>query len=114
MPSNPVRSTPAAHQDPGVQPERTLLSWTRTALLLVVVGGFMLRWTPYYGAVALTLFVAAVVAAGGVTLTQRRRLAHLTWGIAQERYPPAVGTIAGLALTVMVLGVAAMVLLLVS
>ena len=109
-----MRSTPAAHQDPGVQPERTLLSWTRTALLLVVVGGFMLRWTPYYGVIALSLFVAAALAAVGITLTQRRRLVHLTWGIADERYPPAVGTIAGLALTVVVLGVAAMVLLLVG
>lgn len=108
-----MRSTPAAHRDPGVQPERTLLSWTRTALLIVVVGGFMLRWTPYYGAIALTLFVAAVLAAAGITLTQRRRLARLTWGIADERYPPAVGTIAAFALTVVVLGVAAMVLLLV-
>lgn len=114
MPSDPVRSAPAAHQDPGVQPERTLLSWTRTALLLVVVGGFMLRWTPYYGAVALTLFVAAVISAGGITLTQRRRLERLTWGIADGRHPPAVGTIAGLALTVALLGVAAMVLLLVG
>lgn len=109
-----MRTRPTAHQDPGVQPERTLLSWTRTGLLLVVAGGFMLRWAPYHGAAVLTLVVAAVATAGAVSLTQRRRLASATWGIADERYPPALGSIAGLTLAVVTLGIAALVLLLIA
>lgn len=106
-----MRRRPAAHQDPGVQPERTLLSWTRTGLLLVVAGGFMLRWAPYHGATVLTLFLAALAVAGAISITQRRRLALSTWGIAEERYPPALGSIAGLTLAVMGLGLAALIFL---
>ena len=109
-----MRTRPAAHQDPGVQPERTLLSWTRTSLLLVVVAGLLLRWAPYHGAAVLTLFVAALAVAAGVSLTQRHRLITAPWGIADEHYRPAIGSVAGLTLAVMVLGVAALVFLLVT
>ncbi len=94
-----------------MQPERTLLSWTRTSLLLVVVAGFTIRWAPYHGAAVLILFVAALVTAGGISLTHRRRLSSAVRGIAQECYRPAVGSVAGLAAAVAGLGVAALVLL---
>ncbi|WP_120002882.1 DUF202 domain-containing protein [Nesterenkonia muleiensis] len=109
-----MRTRPAAHQDPGVQPERTLLSWTRTALLLVVVAGMTLRWAPYHGPAVLTLFCAALIVAAGISLRHRRRLVSSTWGIADGRYPPAVGSVAGLALAVAALGMVALVLLLVT
>ncbi|GFZ92552.1 hypothetical protein GCM10011359_22410 [Nesterenkonia alkaliphila] len=104
-------SVTVTHQDPGVQPERTLLSWTRTSLLLVVVAGFTIRWAPHHGAAVLILFVAALVTAGGITVTHRRRLNSAVQGIAQERYRPAVGSVAALAAAVAGLGVAALVLL---
>lgn len=103
---------PTAHQDPGVQPERTALSWTRTALLLVVVSGLMLRWAPYYGTAVLTLFGAALAVGAAIWFTQRRRITHSTRGIADECYQPALGSAAGLALAVATLGAAALVLLL--
>lgn len=109
-----MRTSPAAHQDPGLQPERTLLSWTRTALLLVVVAGFLLRWAPYHGTAVLVLFAAALAVGAAITLTHRRRLAGSTWGIAEERYPPAIGSIAALTLALVVLGASALVFLLVT
>ena len=102
------------HQDPGVQPERTLLSWTRTALLLLVVAGFMLRWAPYHGAAVLGLFCGAGLVAAGISLSQRRRLGNAVRGINEERYAPAVGTVAALAVAVVGLGAAALVMLAVT
>lgn len=102
------------HQDPGLQPERTLLSWTRTSLLLLVVAGFMLRWAPYHGAAVLGLFCAAAVVSAGVSVSQRRRLGKAVRGITRESYPPAIGTVAALALAVVVLAAAALVMLAVT
>ncbi len=103
-PSRRRTSRGPLHQDPGLQPERTLLSWTRTLLLMLVVGGFFIRWAPYYGAAVLWLFGAACLIAGGVWAGQRRRYAQAGAGIAAERYPAALGGAASLALAVMALG----------
>lgn len=100
------------HADPGLQPERTLLSWTRTLMLMLVVGGFFIRWAPYYGAVVLGLFGAAALVAVGVWAGQRRRYALADAGIAAEQYPPAVGGALSLSLAVMGLGGVALVLVL--
>jgi uncharacterized membrane protein YidH (DUF202 family) len=102
------------HQDPGVQPERTLLSWTRTALLLMVVAGFMLRWAPYHGAAVLGLFCGAALVSAGISLSQRRRLGRAVRGISRESYPPALGTVGALAFAVVGLGSAALVMLAVT
>lgn len=100
------------HEDPGLQPERTLLSWTRTLMLMLVVGGFFIRWAPSYGAVVLWLFGAAALVAAGVWAGQRRRYALADAGITSEQYPPAVGGALSLCLAVMSLGGVALVLVL--
>lgn len=49
----------AGVEDPGLQPERTSLSWVRTSMSVVVVALLFLRWYPYYGSV---VFLPAAVA----------------------------------------------------
>lgn len=100
------------HQDAGLQPERTLLSWTRTLMLLLVVGGFFIRWVPYYGAVVLWLFGAATFIAAAVWAGQRHRYSRADRGIAAESYPPALVGTAVLAAAVVGLGGAALVFVL--
>lgn len=100
------------HTDPGLQPERTLLSWSRTLLLVLVVGGFFIRWVPYHGAAVLGLCAAAALAAGGIWTGQRRRYIRADAGISAERYPPALGGALSLSLVVMGLGALALLLVL--
>ena len=71
----------AAHNDPGLQPERTDLAWRRTALTLITAACFFLRWVPHYGWFAGTLVTASFGVALGIALTQRRRYRHHARGI---------------------------------
>lgn len=60
--------------DPGLQPERTSLSWNRTSLSMVVGGFASLRVLPnligYWG---LAAAIAVIVAGGAVGITAHRR-----------------------------------------
>jgi len=65
--------------DPGLQPERTLLAWRRTALAVAV--GFVVAGrlaAPVLGAGAIPVAVAGLLAAAACYLlaTQRYRTAH--------------------------------------
>lgn len=75
----------AATVDPGLQPERTSLAWSRTLLAMVSVSAVFLRWTPHYGPGMLLLPALAILAALGVALTQRHRTHRDVLGIAHDR-----------------------------
>lgn len=102
--------TPAGrgHEDPGLQPERTVLSWGRTMLALCTATAVYLRWLPTHGLFVLSLFTVALCLAGGIYLTQRRRYHRAATGIAGERIAPnvaAVFTTAGACVLLGILGI---------
>ena len=76
------------HGDPGLQPERTALSWGRTMLALCTAAAVHLRWAPTHGPFVLALFATAVCAAVGIYATQRRRYRKAARGIAEDRITP--------------------------
>jgi hypothetical protein len=102
------RSTTAGHDDPGLQPERTILSWTRTLAALVTVSLLFVRWYTREGVVTLVPAVVAVMTASAIHLTQRRRYRRTVDGIIFERVRDAAGPVLATAAICAVLGVAGM------
>lgn len=73
------------HQDPGLQPERTVMSWDRTLLALFVVAAMLLRWYTEVGLATLIPAGLCGAAAWAIHVTQRRRYTTQAVGIAAER-----------------------------
>ncbi|WP_430754300.1 DUF202 domain-containing protein [Micrococcus luteus] len=94
------------HHDPGLQPERTVMSWGRTVLALGVLSLAFLRWWPAVGAWAFGPAVMAAVGGTAVLATQRRRYVAQARGIARERARPALASVAGM--VALVVGLAAL------
>lgn len=67
-------SVTAGGVDPGLQPERTAMAWSRTWLALVTISAVFLRWVPHYGAGMMVLPILTLTVAGVILATQRRRL----------------------------------------
>ncbi|MBD8029852.1 DUF202 domain-containing protein [Corynebacterium gallinarum] len=92
------------HKDPGLQPERTTLSWTRTTISLAVCTAVLLRWTNFYGAAILIPVVILVALAMFILVTQRIRYTRQSLGIVSERVPPNLVGVGALTLTMLAFG----------
>lgn len=114
-----LRRTPpvtAARTDPGLQPERTTLSWSRTGLALVTVSAVFLRWLPHYGPAMLLLPLLTLVCAIVITMTHNRRTRRAVAGIRAEPHVDVVQPVVFLALVAVLiaLGAAGMVFVLLA
>lgn len=73
------------HTDPGLQPERTVMSWGRTALATSVVALLLIRWYPSVGPIVFLPVTIAIVGAGLIQLSQRRRYQTQAAGITNDK-----------------------------
>lgn len=92
------------HDDPGLQPERTILAWNRTTVSLAVCTAVILRWTSYYGAAILIPVVFLVALAMFILVTQRLRYQRQARGLASELVPPNLIGVATLTSTLLAFG----------
>lgn len=104
----------STHTDPGLQPERTSLSWTRTVLSLVVCSLTMLRWGHAYPGAIYMLAAVMVLVCAAVVVSTRHRYARQGEGLAAEKLPPAPGAVLLLAGSLTLFGASELVLILVS
>ncbi|ALC04620.1 putative membrane protein [Corynebacterium deserti GIMN1.010] len=94
------------HEDPGLQPERTILAWNRTTVSLAVCSAILLRWTPHYGAATLIPVLGLIGLAVFILVTQRMRYERQALGIATNKVPANIIGVVSLSLTMLAFGVA--------
>ena len=75
------------HDDPGLQPERTLLAWRRTLMTLLVVCTLFLRWIPHFGLITLLPITFSLMAALLIQIGLNARYRKSSKGLKQERIP---------------------------
>ena len=71
----------AEYVDPGLQPERTVLSWGRTMVSLFTASCIFLKWIPEHGMFVAVLFVLSLLAAFGIMFSQRHRYHRSARGV---------------------------------
>lgn len=94
------------HDDPGLQPERTILAWNRTTVSLAVCSAILLRWTYFYGAVALIPVLGLIGMAVFILVTQRLRYERQAVGLAANQMSPNFIGVVSLTLTMLAFGAA--------
>lgn len=102
------------HTDPGLQPERTSLAWTRTALAMSLVSMILVRWAWVYGPWVLTLILVLATLALSIHLTQRRRYLDEVAGLLADSAPVSISGVLTLTASMWFLGAAGITLILAS
>ncbi|EPD69342.1 hypothetical protein HMPREF1219_01210 [Corynebacterium pyruviciproducens ATCC BAA-1742] len=85
------------HDDPGLQPERTTLSWSRTVLATCVCSATQIKFVDAYGPVVFIAVALLLTAAATILITHRSRYAHGVEAIREEEAGPNVWGVFGLA-----------------
>lgn len=92
-------------RDPGLQPERTSIAWTRTCTALMIVGLIGTRF--HAGPFALVVTLSGLVAAALLMLVSARRGKRTEHELSTGRVTPAVSLAAALTALVVLLDVTA-------
>jgi uncharacterized membrane protein YidH (DUF202 family) len=93
------------HDDPGLQPERTLLAWRRTLLTLIVVCTIFLRWIPHFGLITLVPVILSLIASLLIQIALNARYRKSARGLKDEHVPAPLREVVVLGGTVIVLSV---------
>lgn len=108
MPSSPL----PRHTDPGLQPERTTMAWTRTAISMLIVSSILLRWIHVYGPAVFALMALLVGCAVYVVLSNRADYHRAVRGIAHDVVQPNITRVMVLSGAVILLGIGVIALVL--
>ncbi|OYN94372.1 uncharacterized protein DUF202 [Propionibacteriaceae bacterium ES.041] len=82
-----------SHDDPGLQPERTTLAWSRTAMALFLVGLLLLRYVGHYGPWVLTAVGLISMVALITSLTHRVRHRRGVHSISDDTLQPPIWSV---------------------
>ncbi|BAU94459.1 hypothetical protein N24_0197 [Corynebacterium suranareeae] len=93
------------HDDPGLQPERTVLAWNRTTVSMAVCSAILLRWTNFYGVFTLLPVVLLSAMAIVILFTQRVRYERQAVGLVDNKLPPNIIGVVSLTATLLIFGV---------
>ncbi|MBZ8177783.1 DUF202 domain-containing protein [Corynebacterium poyangense] len=69
------------HEDPGLQPERTALAWTRTTVSFCVASAMLLRWARVLGVHSFWIVALLIGVILCLNLSQRRRYLRHNHGL---------------------------------
>lgn len=95
------------HSDPGLQPERTALSWERTTFAFFIVALLLLRWSAVYGWPVFVFVALLTVVTAVLSLRQRRRYRQLSHAISAEKAQSNVGAVVALTAVLLICGATA-------
>lgn len=100
------------HDDPGLQPERTALSWGRTAMAMALVSMVLLRWAAVYGGWVFVLIGVLLTLSSAIYFTQRRRYRGGVRGLLENAARPNLGSVIAVTAGMLILGAGGLILVL--